>query len=138
MTGKQDCTFDPKGRLIVPAKYRDELGEQFYITPGLDGCLSVYPAEKWAGMMAKIAEAPRSVARKARYMLANTVTCEPDKQGRIAIPQELRDLANLGSRVMFVGQFDYAEIWNLEAYEEDEKRNLNAENLEALYEELQL
>ena len=54
MTGKQECTFDPKGRLIVPAKYREELGAQFYITPGLDGCLSVYPAAKWETMMEKM------------------------------------------------------------------------------------
>ena len=58
MTGKQECSFDPKGRLIVPAKFRDELGEQFYITPGLDGCLAVYPEAKWQGIMAKIAAAP--------------------------------------------------------------------------------
>ena len=125
MTGKQECTFDPKGRLIVPAKYREELGAQFYITPGLDGCLSVYPAAKW-------------VARKARYMLANTVTCEPDKQGRISVPQELRDLAHLSGRVMFVGQFDYAELWDLETFQAEEQAGLDAAYLEDLYEELQL
>ena len=129
MTGKQECTFDSKGRLIVPAKYRVELGAQFYITPGLDGCLSVYPAAKWEAMMEKIAAAPRAVARKARYMLANTVTCEPD---------ELRDLAHLSGRVMFVGQFDYAELWDLETFQAEEQAGLDAAYLEDLYEELQL
>ena len=138
MTGKQECTFDPKGRLIVPAKYRCELGDQFYITPGLDGCLSVYPAAKWEEMMAKLAGAPRAVARKARQMLANTVTCEPDKQGRIFVPQELRDLAHLSSRIMFIGQYDYAELWDLETYQAEEPAGLDAAYLEALYEELQL
>ena len=138
MTGKQECTFDPKGRLIVPAKYREELGAQFYITPGLDGCLSVYPAAKWETMMEKIAAAPRAVARKARYMLANTVTCEPDKQGRISVPQELRDLAHLSGRVMFVGQCDYAELWDLETVQAEEQAGLDAAYLEDLYEELQL
>lgn len=138
MTGKQECTFDPKGRLVVPAKYRVELGDQFYITPGLDGCLSVYPAAKWQEMMAKIAAAPRALARKARQMLANTITCEPDKQGRIFIPQELRDLANLGTHVMFIGQFDYAELWDRDTYQAEEAAGLDPKYLEELYEELQL
>lgn len=138
MTGKQECTFDPKGRLIVPAKYRVELGDQFYITPGLDGCLSVYPAAKWNEMMEKIAAAPRALARKARHMLANTITCEPDKQGRIFIPQELRDLAHLSSRVAFVGQFDYAELWDLDTFQAEEAAGLDPAYLEELYEELQL
>ncbi len=138
MTGKYECSFDPKGRLIVPSKYRVELGDQFYITPGLDGCLAVYPEAKWQGIMAKIAEAPRAVAKKARYMLANTVTCEPDKQGRIQIPQELREQAHLEGRVLFVGQFDYAELWNVETFQSAEAESLSPAELEALYEELQL
>ena len=138
MTGKFECTFDPKGRLIVPAKYRVELGDPFYITPGLDGCLAVYPEAKWQGIMEKIAQAPRAVAKKARYMLANTVTCEPDKQGRILIPQELREQAHLEGRVLFVGQFDYAELWNVETFQAAEAESLTPEELEALYEELQL
>ena len=88
--------------------------------------------------MEKIAAAPRAVARKARYMLANTVTCEPDKQGRISVPQELRDLAHLSGRVMFVGQFDYAELWDLETFQAEEQAGLDAAYLEDLYEELQL
>ena len=138
MTGRQECSFDPKGRLIVPSKYRDELGEKFYITPGLDGCLSVYPVGKWEEMMAKIAAAPRAAARKARHMLGITATCEPDKQGRIFVPQDLRKLANLGDRVMFVGQYDYAELWNLDTFMADETAELSPDYLESLYEELQL
>ncbi len=138
MTGKQECTFDPKGRLIVPAKYRVELGDQFFITPGLDGCLSVYPAAKWNEMMAKIAAAPRATARKARYMLANTVTCEPDKQGRIFVPQELRELAHLSNHIVFVGQFDYAELWDAETFQAAEPAGLEPAYLEQLYEELAL
>ena len=114
MTGKQECTFDPKGRLIVPAKYREELGAQFYITPGLDGCLSVYPEAEWKRLEDKIRTLGNNekARRVKRYYFANAFDAQLDAQGRILIPANLRAFAELQKDVTVIGQLDHAEIWS--------------------------
>ena len=113
MTGSWKCLLDAKGRLAVPAKLRTELGERFYVTKGVDGCLSAYSEEGWLGMEAKIAAMPSARARVLRRMLfANAVTCEPDAQGRIIIPKELREYASLEREISFIGIGESAEIWD--------------------------
>ena len=91
-------TLDSKGRLIVPSKFRESLGERFYLTKGLDGCLSVYPTEEWGFFMEKLKKLPMTNkdARKfSRFFLAGATECEIDKQGRILIPANLREFAKL-------------------------------------------
>ena len=82
MYGKYRHTVDPKGRLFVPSKLRDELGEAFYVTLGLDHCLSVYTEAGWQSILDKYNALPISQARKMRFLFANAAKCEPDKQGR--------------------------------------------------------
>ena len=89
MYGKYKHTVDPKGRLFVPSKLRDELGEAFYVTLGLDHCLSVYTETGWQAILDKYNALPISQARKMRFLFANAAKCEPDKQGRFLIPTEL-------------------------------------------------
>ena len=93
--GQYQHNIDAKGRLFIPAKYREELGETFYVTIGLDGCLSVYSDAKWADLTAKFDALPISQARKMRALFANAAKCEPDAQGRILIPVKLRQYAAL-------------------------------------------
>lgn len=82
MYGKYEHTVDPKGRLFVPSKLREELGGAFYVTLGLDHCLSVYTEEGWQEILDRYNALPLSQARRMRFLFANAAKCEPDKQGR--------------------------------------------------------
>lgn len=136
MYGKYKHTVDPKGRLFVPSKLREELGEVFYVTVAPDKCLSVYTSEGWQQIMDKYNALPISQARKMRFLFANAAKCETDKQGRFLIPAELRQYAGLDQEVTFIGQGGRAEIWNSETYEAQEQEMLTPENLAATMEEL--
>lgn len=136
MFGKYRHTVDPKGRLFVPSKLREELGEAFYVTLGLDHCLSVYTQEGWDAIVDKYNALPISKARKIRYLFANAAKCEPDKQGRFMIPAELRAYAGLKQEVVFIGQAGRAEIWDGEAYDKLEAETLTPESLAEAMEEL--
>ena len=133
MYGKYKHTVDPKGRLFVPSKLRDELGEAFYVTLGLDHCLSVYTETGWQAILDKYNALPISQARKMRFLFANAAKCEPDKQGRFLIPTELRQYAGIRQEVTFIG---HAEIWDSEAYDKLEQETLTPENLAQVMEEL--
>ena len=99
-------SIDTKGRVIVPAKFRESLGNEFVITQGLDGCLFVFPNEEWNAFEEKLKSLPMSNkdARKfVRFFLAGAATVELDKQGRILIPTVLREFAGLEKDVVVVG-----------------------------------
>jgi len=136
MYGRYEHTVDPKGRLFVPAKLRTELGEAFYVTLGLDHCLSVYTEEGWSRILDKFNSLPISQSTKMRFLFANAAKCEPDKQGRFLLPTELRAYAGIGQSVTFIGQGSRAEIWNTETYRALEAEMLTPENLKAAMEEL--
>ena len=136
MYGKYKHSVDPKGRLFVPSKLREELGEAFYVTLGLDHCLSVYTESGWQAILDKYNALPISQARKMRFLFANAAKCEPDAQGRIVLPQKLRAYAHLEKDVVVIGVSNRAEIWNAEKWAEIEAEELNPENLAAVMEEL--
>ena len=136
MFGKYKHTLDPKGRLFVPAKLREELGSAFYVARSLDPCLTVYTEEEWQRIVERSKAAPSSKARGLRTFFANVVRCEPDKQGRFLIPADLRQYAGLSQEVTFIGQGGHAEIWDSAAYEALEQETLTPENLAAAMEEL--
>ena len=136
MIGKYPAKLDDKARLFVPAKLREELGTAFYITLGLDHCLSVYTETGWQAIVEKYNALPISQARKMRFLFANAAHCEPDKQGRFLIPTTLRDYAGLKQEVTFIGQAGHAEIWDSEAYDKLEAETLTPEALAAVMEEL--
>ena len=127
LTGSYQHTIDAKGRLFMPAKLREELGDVFYLAMGLDGCLSVYPETSWEGFMEKLAQLPTAQTRAMRTFFANTIKCEPDSQGRILVPQKLRTYAKLEKDVVINGAQNRVEIWN--AADWNEMEDLSAENL---------
>ena len=113
MIGEYQHNIDSKGRVIVPVKFREDLGECFYVTKGLDGCLFVLSGEGWKGLQEKIQSMPLSKSRGLqRFFFSGTTDVETDKQGRILIPQPLRDHAGLTKDVTFVGVSSRVEIWD--------------------------
>ncbi len=122
-TGEYSHSIDSKGRVIVPAKYRESLGESFMITMGFDGCLCMYSNEEWTEFVDKLRALPemRKEARQTiRHFLAKATLCEVDKQGRILIPIKLREHAALQKDVVFVGVLSKVEIWSKERWEDSE------------------
>ena len=116
MTGQFSHNIDAKGRLVIPASLRKELGQTFHVTVGQDHCLSVYSDESWAAFMAKLKELSYNEVKKLRALFAYAADCEPDSQGRILIPAKLREYAGLTKEVVVVGSFDRAEIWSAERW----------------------
>lgn len=138
MTGQYAHNIDAKGRLFIPARLREELGQTFHVTIGLDHCLSIYSDENWNILVEKIHEMPYNKARGLRVLSANAVDCEPDAQGRILIPAKLREYAGLQKEVVVIGSFDRAEIWNAERWAREEAMAFESGSLEQAMEELGL
>lgn len=117
LIGTYQHNIDAKSRVIVPAKFREDLGQHFYVTKGLDGCLFVLPEQGWEQLRSKIAAMPLSKSRSLqRFFFAGAADVEPDKQGRILIPQNLREYAGLEKDVTIVGTSVRAEIWSTERW----------------------
>ena len=112
MTGIYNHVLDSKGRLFIPARLRDELGEVFYITISMQKCLSAYSSESWDRFMEKIKAMPKAKQIKMRPLFSHAAKCEVDTQGRILLPQTLRDFAGLTKNVTVVGSGDCAELWD--------------------------
>ena len=115
MRGEYQHNIDAKGRLIFPIKLREALGEHFVIFKGLDNCINVYSQEKWAAFEQQLAALP-SKARKVQRFFSANFECEPDAQGRILIPQTLREYAGLRKDVTVIGMIDHVEIWDSAAW----------------------
>ena len=115
--GEYNHTVDAKGRLIVPSKFREQLGDEFVVTKGLDGCLFVYENTEWKALEEKLHALPltNANARKfSRFFLAGATTCEVDKQGRILLPAVLREFAKIEKDAVMVGVGNRIEIWSKE------------------------
>ncbi|MBO4678440.1 MAG: division/cell wall cluster transcriptional repressor MraZ [Lachnospiraceae bacterium] len=136
--GEFNHTIDEKGRLIIPAKLREGLGNEFVVTRGLDGCLFGYNNSEWEIFEDKLRKLPitnKDARTFQRYMLAGAASVEVDKQGRILLPQNLRNDAKLEKDVVLIGVGSRIEIWNKDIYEEatavDNMENI-AENMSTL------
>lgn len=136
MTGQYQHSIDAKGRLFIPAKLREELGETFYVTMGMDGCLSVYSDASWAKFTEKFESLPYTKTKSMRALFANAAKCEPDSQGRILIPAKLRAYAALEKDVVVIGVSNRAEIWNAQRWQAVEDEELDPAKLFAAMEEL--
>ena len=120
MLGQYNHNIDSKGRLIVPARLREALGKNFVVTQGLDNCLYAYPESEWEIFQAKLNALPISnkPARQfQRFFQAGASDCEIDSQGRVLIPQVLRDFAKIDKEVVVIGNGKKAEIWSKENWE---------------------
>ncbi len=137
MTGQYQHTLDNKGRIFVPVKLREELGPVFYITLSMDRCLSAYSAENWELLTEKVNAMPYIRQRKIRPLYAHAIRCELDAQGRVLIPQNLRDWAGLVKNVTVVGCNNHAELWDSESWEKVFEAETSPENIAAVMEELE-
>ena len=137
LIGEISHTIDPKGRYIVPARFRDTLGEKFYITRGLDHCLFVYTAEAWQIRLEELKRLSVTKASQRRFLrkfLAGAIEAEVDKQGRVLIPPSLREHARIERDIITIGMVDRLEIWDTatwQAYDSD-----GEDDYEAVAEEL--
>ncbi len=113
--GEYNHTVDTKGRLIIPSKFRELLGEEFIVTKGLDGCLFVFPQNEWLAFEEKLRALPltqKGARQFTRFFVAGATPCELDKQGRILLPSTLREFAGLDKDVVLAGMLNRIEIWS--------------------------
>lgn len=142
MIGKYSAKLDEKNRLFVPAKLRGELGDDFYVTLGVNcghRCLTIYTAAEWQRLSDNfnaLSIAQRSGATSLIFM--NAAQCNPDKQFRFGLTQFLLDYAQIGREVMIVGRAGQAEIWDAEEFARFEQENLTPEKLLASLEAIGL
>ncbi|WP_458863742.1 division/cell wall cluster transcriptional repressor MraZ [Acidaminobacterium chupaoyuni] len=131
MRGEFQHNIDAKGRLFIPVKLRDSLGSEFIVTKGLDGCLFVYSGEAWQVLEDKISQLPLSKSRNLqRFFFSSAADCEPDAQGRVVIPQNLREYAGLTKEVTVIGVSGRVEIWDTQRWKayNDELTSESIEN----------
>ena len=117
--GEYQHTVDSKGRIIMPSKFRDDLGKDFIMTKGLDNCLFVYPKEEWKIVEGKLKSLPltnRDARAFVRFFFAGASEGVLDKQGRVLIPNNLREHANLGKDAIIIGVAERIEIWSKEEW----------------------
>ena len=134
-SGKYNHTLDAKGRVIVPAKFKKNLGDSFMLSLGMDGCLYLFTNERWEEFMEELSNLPASsadVRKMIRVFTANSAELEIDKQGRILIPPELRKKAGLKKEVVFIGVTHKIEVWDKDRYEAAESSDSIDEIVEGL------
>ena len=134
--GEYNHTIDAKGRLIIPAKFRETLGEEFILTRGLDGCLSIYPMDEWKSFEEKLKALPltdKNARAFLRFFVAGATSCELDRQGRILIPSTLREFAGLEKEVVLTGNLTRIEVWSKERWIE----NSNYDNMDNIVASMQ-
>ncbi len=119
--GEYNHTVDAKGRVIVPSKFREILGDEFIVTKGLDHCLCAYESSEWDKFEKKLAELPtnnRNTRQLTRFFLSGATSCEVDKQGRILLPAVLRTFAQIEKDAVLVGNGNRVEIWSRDRWTE--------------------
>lgn len=133
LIGEFEHALDAKGRLIMPAKLRESIGESFVVTKGLDGCLFAFSKTEWGNFEEKLKALPlsnRNSREFTRFFLSGATECEIDKQGRFLIPNNLREAANLQKDVVIIGVGTRIEFWDKEkwkSYNSDD--NISVEDI---------
>ena len=135
MTGEYQHSLDTKGRLFIPARLRDELGAEFYVTLSMDHCLNAYSAEQWDIFSSKVNAMPYIKQRAMRPLFSNACKCELDTQGRILLPQKLRDQAGLTKNVTVLGSNNHAEFWDSDEWAKIRDVEASPENIAAVMQE---
>lgn len=118
--GEYQHTLDSKGRIIIPSRFRDDLGDEFVMTKGLDNCLFVYPKDEWKILEEKLKTLPltnRDARAFIRFFFSGATECTPDKQGRVLIPANLREHSKLGKDIVVIGVATRMEIWSKEEWD---------------------
>lgn len=138
LTGEYNHSLDSKGRLFIPAKLRDELGDVFFLTLSMDKCLCAYSAESWKRFSDKVNEMSFVKQRKMRPLFAYAAKCELDNQGRTLIPAHLRVYAELTKNVTVVGCNNHAEFWDEDNWNRIHDEEISPENIAAVMQELEI
>lgn len=118
--GEYNHTLDAKGRLIVPSKFREVLGDEFVVTKGMDGCLFVFADPEWHAFEEKLRSLPmidKEARQFTRFFLAGAANVEVDKQGRILLPSVLREFADISKDAVLIGVGSRIEIWSKDRWE---------------------
>ena len=136
MTGVYHHSLDTKGRLFIPARLREELGDVFYVTLSMEKCLTAYSSESWEKLMEKIKAMPKVKQIKMRPLFAHAAKCDLDGQGRILLPQALRDFAGLTKNVTVVGSGECAEFCDTDAWNAVDVLETTPENIAEVFMEL--
>jgi len=117
--GEYQHTLDPKNRVIMPSKFREKLGDSFVMTKGLDNCLFIYSSEEWSIVEDKLKSLPmtnKDARAFVRFFFAGASECDLDKQGRIVMPNHLKDYANIDKELVIIGVSTRIEIWSKEEW----------------------
>ncbi len=132
--GEYNHTIDAKGRLIVPTKFREQLGEEFVLAKGNDDCLAIYTKEAWETFLTKIQALPatKDIRKYVRNIVGSSVDVVTDKQGRILVPGNLREHAGLDKDVVFAGVIDKIEVWDKERW----MKQTDIDNIDDIAEEM--
>ena len=135
MIGQSKHNIDTKGRIIIPNKFRESLGDTFILTQGLDNCISVYPMQEWEIKEKALEALPEAQGRKIRrFFFSNAEEVTTDSQGRIIIPLRLREYAGLKKEVYITGAGNKAEIWSGENWNKLGEELTNSEIEQAMLE----
>lgn len=139
LIGEYQHTLDTKNRVIIPSKFRESLGDEFVITKGLDNCLFIYPENEWKELESKLRKLPltnRDARAFVRFFFAGASRCTLDKQGRVIIPNNLREHSKVIKDVIIIGVATRLELWSKEEWESyNSNGNLTYESIaEKMYE----
>ena len=133
LIGEYEHSLDAKGRLIMPAKLRTDMGEKFIITKGLDGCLFVFAQNEWSNFESKLNELPlinKNARDFVRFFLSGATECEIDKQGRFLLVNTLREYAEITKEVIIIGVGTRLEIWDKEKWKKyNSNENISADTI---------
>ena len=122
--GTYQNNVDPKGRVSIPVKYRDALGERFFVTKGFDSCIDIYTVDEWekfADKLQKLSATKRDMRNFVRFIFGNATEVELDKQGRILLPAMLRETVGIEKEVIVMGVGNKVEIWDKAKWEEHQQ-----------------
>lgn len=133
LIGEYEHSIDTKGRLIMPSKLKEDIGDKFVVTKGLDGCLFVYSEKEWKTFEEKLRTFPltnKDARALIRFFLAGAMECEIDKQGRFLIPSNLREFAGLEKEVVVIGVLNKIEIWSKDKWQKySDEENKSADEI---------
>ncbi|TDT61866.1 division/cell wall cluster transcriptional repressor MraZ [Fonticella tunisiensis] len=130
--GEYQHALDSKNRIIIPAKFREGLGNKFVITKGLDGCLYVYPMDEWKKLEEKLKALPltnRDARAFVRFFFSGAAEIEIDKQGRALIPQNLIEYAGITKEIVSIGVSTRIELWSKEKWTEYNEQNIDFDEI---------
>jgi len=136
MEGAYQHMIDAKGRLFIPSRLREELGDVFYVTLSMEKCLTAYSNESWEQFKEKVRAMPKAKQNKMRPLFSHAAKCDVDGQGRVLLSQALRDFADLKKSVTVVGNGECAEIWDSERWAATDAIETTPDNIASVFMEL--